>query len=106
MAEITLNNIKQFFQGNTRMFADKIGKSLGSKFLRLSPYLQEQIQYRASKCQDCFQKGQCVGCGCSVPGKWFADEACKEKRWPDLMLKKEDWEAYKKQNNIEIKLDA
>ena len=40
MAEITLNNIKQFFQGNLRMFSNSLGR-LGIKYIRLPKYIQE-----------------------------------------------------------------
>jgi len=103
MAEINLSNIKQFFQGNLRMFSNSLGK-LGIKYIRLPKYIQEQVYYRSTKCQDCKQKGRCLYCGCSVPEKWFADEACKGNRYPDMMLKEETWEEYKTENNIVIDL--
>lgn len=105
MAEITWNNIKQFFQGNLRMFADTLGRYT-TKYLRLDKHIQEQVFYRGSKCQDCLKEKKCLYCGCAVPGKWFADQQCKGKRWPDMMLKAEDWDKYKQENNIEIDLDG
>lgn len=105
MSEINLTNIGQFIQGNSRMLANKLNSKLKFKFLELPDFIKEQIHYRESKCLDCAKAGECVHCGCSVPNKWFADKACKGKRWPDMMLKKEEWEAYKKQNNIEIVLN-
>lgn len=104
MSEVNWNNIKQFFQGNLRMIANNLGR-FSNKYLRLPLHIQEQVYYRSTKCPDCYEKKQCVYCGCSVPGKWFADDQCKGKRWPDMMLKVEDWETYKKQNNIEIHLN-
>ena len=104
MAEINKENIKQFFQGNLRMFADKLSKLSGS-FIKLPKHIQEQVYFRSTKCTDCFEKGKCLYCGCAVPGKWFADNQCKGKRWPNMMLKAEDWESYKKENNIVIQLD-
>lgn len=105
MAEITLNNIKQFFQGNSRMFANKLGNKFGIPFLKTSLHNQEQIFYRASLCKDCEKLGHCQACSCPVPNKWFADKACEGKRYPDLMSK-EKWEEYKKVNNIVIDLNV
>jgi len=104
MAEINKNNIKQFFQGNLRMFANSLSKFTRS-YIGLEKHIQEQVYYRSTKCQDCFQEKKCLYCGCSVPGKWFADDQCKGKRWPAMMLKAEDWERYKQENNIEIQLN-
>lgn len=105
MAEINKENIKQFFQGNLRMFADTLSKYTNS-YIRLPKHIQEQVYFRSTKCQDCLKKGQCLYCGCSVPGKWFADAQCKGKRYPDMMLKAEEWETYKRENKIEINLNG
>ena len=80
------------------MLANNLGH-YGITFLQLPEYIQEQIAYRKSKCPDCFERNACQSCGCSVPGKWFADAACSGKRYPDLMGK-DDWEKFKKENNL------
>jgi len=103
--KITLSNIKQFLQGNLRMFANSLGKYT-KDYISLPVHIQEQVFYRSTKCPDCKAIGECINCGCSVPGKWFADKACKEKRYPDMMLKKQMWENYKKENGIKIKLNV
>lgn len=106
MSEITINNIKQFLQGNGRMFADKLANKFKVPFLKAKPFVQEQIYYRSSLCQDCLAIGHCKFCSCDVPGKWFANKACKGKRWPDLMFNEEQWNNFKKTNNIQINLDV
>ena len=57
MAKVTLNNIGQFFQGNSRMFANKLGNKFGIPFLKTSLHNQEQIFYRASLCKEVCKKG-------------------------------------------------
>lgn len=89
-------NIKQYIEGNLNMLQDDLlGKPI---------YYKEQILYRASKCEDCYEKGKCKECGCALPGKHYVKEACSD-RFPDLMNKK-DWEQYKIDNSIEIKLNG
>lgn len=96
LKDITLSNIKKFIQGNTRYF----GESWGI----VKPEIKEQVAWRATHCSDCIEQGKCVYCGCKVPGKWYVNESCnKGKRFPDLM-KKDAWERYKKENNIDISL--
>lgn len=94
MAKITINNIKQFIEGNTNLLYDAvIGKP---------KYYQEQIVYRASKCSDCLEDGKCVYCGCDLPGKHYVKKSCNNgERFPDLMDEKE-WEEFKEKNKIEI----
>lgn len=97
--DITLNNIKAFFTGNFRMFYDKL--------VGLPLHLQEQVRYRAAKCEDCMTvghktkgPGHCKECGCSVPGKWFVSKSCNNgKRFPDLM-EKDEWDNFRKNNRI------
>lgn len=95
LSDITLKNIKAFIQGNVRM--------LGDKWDLVDPHVQEQVAYRGAICKDsCLAKGKCEVCGCSVPGKLYVTKSCnKGSKFPDLMGK-EDWEKYKKENNIEI----
>jgi len=92
-----LNKVKQFIEGNLNMLEDKVfGKPL---------YYKEQIIYRMKQCPDCNKEGKCRYCGCSVPGKHYVEETCNRgDRFPDLM-NETDWNQYKKDNNIEIKVN-
>lgn len=92
-----MNKVKQFVEGNLNLiYDDLIGKPI---------YYKEQIFYRASKCQDCHRIGVCLQCGCSLPGKHYVAKSCNGGvRFPDLM-DEESWEKYKKENDIQIKLD-
>ena len=91
-----LKNIKHFIEGYSRFYYDKL--------IGLHPHIQEQILYRMQVCKDdCMVKGECKYCGCDVPKKMFVIESCNEgERFPDIM-NKEDWEQYKKENNIILK---
>lgn len=92
--KITLNNIKEFIEGNTRMLLSERGKQ--------PQHLQEQYAYRILQCQnDCAIKKECKYCGCSFPGKIYVSKSCNNgERFPDLMNAKE-WEEFKKENKIE-----
>lgn len=92
---ITPKKIFHFFEGNLKMLGDQLNL--------LSKHEREQVAYRAEICKnDCIKSGYCVNCGCSVPGKLYVKESCNNgTRFPDLM-NKDDWEKYKKDNNIEI----
>ena len=91
--KINLNNIKQYLEGNTEMLKDKLG---------LQPdYYKEQIAYRMLQCKDdCVPKGECLYCGCSLPGKMYVTQSCNYgSRFPDLM-NEDNWNKYKKENEI------
>jgi hypothetical protein len=90
---ITWNNVYQFLEGNIKMLGDKLDM--------LPIHIKEQVLFRSKKCEnDCMKLGYCVHCGCDVPGKLYVKESCNNgSRFPDLM-EKEDWEKYKKENNI------
>lgn len=90
--QITLNNIKQYIQGNKNLMLAQAG-------LKPEWYL-EQIAYRMLKCQDCLSNSKCSICGCSVPGKLYVNTSCNNGlRFPDITNEK-DWIEYKKLNNI------
>lgn len=93
---LNLKNIKAFFEGYTRMLGDRIN--------RVPEHTREQVIYRAEICKDtCVKKGKCDYCGCSVPGKLYVKKSCNNgERFPDLM-NKEDWELFKKENNVKSK---
>ena len=53
---------------------------------------------------DCLKSRQCIYCGCSVPGKLYVSKSCNGgERFPDMM-DSEEWEKYKKEKNIKIKV--
>jgi hypothetical protein len=90
--KITIKNISNFIEGNLKL--------LGNKFNLLSNHQKEQILYRSMKCQDCAETGSCKQCGCTLPGRWYSSESCNNnERFPDIM-NEENWEQYKKDNNI------
>lgn len=92
--EITLDNIKAFIQGNARLY----------KLVALESYQLEQVAYRAQICyQSCYVDADkyCEACGCSVPGKWYANKACKGNKYPDMM-DEASWIQYKLDNELDI----
>lgn len=93
MVKLTIQNVKNFAQGTFRLAEMELGL--------LDQHILEQAAYRESLCPDCAEAGKCVGCGCSVPGRWFSDPSCSKNRYPAIM-EIDQWEQYKKDNNIEI----
>jgi hypothetical protein len=103
MSKINKKNIISFIQGNTRMLAKELGEI--TRFPLLAVHIQEQVLYRKSLCEDCLLQEKCMYCGCSVPGKLYSTKTCGSGRWGDL-LPLEEWEIFKIQNNIVIKLET
>lgn len=74
----------------------------------LPPHLQEQIIWRRTevmiKSPLCWKQGQCVECGCEILGKTMEDRGCSNKENPCYpeMMSKENWETYKKINEIKL----
>ena len=108
--KVNLVNIKSFVEGNSRLLIDNLGNS----FFKLDNHIKEQVAYRASICyESCFEKGfyiqqknkfrkkSCKSCGCSVPGKWYSNDACSGNTYPDLM-DEYTWHIYKQANKIEL----
>lgn len=93
MKKITIDNIKQYIEGNSKMFLNKLGFQ--------AKHLQEQIAYRMIQCKDdCMIVKKCKYCGCDVPGKMYVSKSCNNnERFPDLMSKIE-WDKYKYTNDI------
>jgi hypothetical protein len=87
------NNIKSFVEGYAKYFYDKL--------VGLPKHNQEEIAWRLSKCQeDCIPNKACVYCSCPPEKKVFVKESCNNgERFPDLRTK-EEWEEFKKENNI------
>lgn len=93
--KITINNVKNFIEGNIESYKNKIG---------LTPrYIVEQYHYRLEVCKDdCLVEGRCKVCGCPPTGRSWASSSCnKGERFPDFMDSK-SWEEFKKENNIDI----
>lgn len=89
--EITLNNIYNFIEGNTRLFTKSIQPE----------HIKQQIAYRMLLCKDdCAKEGNCIKCGCDYPGRVYTTESCNTDRFPDFMSRI-DWEEFKKDKNIE-----
>ena len=89
--EITLNNIYNFIEGNTRLFTKSIQPD----------HIKQQIAYRMLLCsKDCAITKQCIKCGCDYPGRVYTTESCNTDRFPDFMSRI-DWEEFKKDKNIE-----
>jgi len=93
MAKLTISNIMSFIEGYSKEAYDIL--------IGLQPHIQEQVAYRHSKCKDdCIPNKGCVHCGCEPIGKHFVKKSCNNgARFPDLMGK-EEWENFKKENNI------
>lgn len=91
MGKITLNNIKNFIEGNLQMIINQSGFTSDS--------YKEQIAYRMLKCEDCLTVGKCSNCGCSLPGRFYTSESCNKDRFPDIMSE-EKWIKYKTDNGI------
>lgn len=91
---LNLNNIKSFIVGNSLYYYDMM--------IGLPEYYKEQVIYRMDKCKDdCLPNGECIKCGCPTIKKMMNPESCNGgERFPDIM-NKEDWEEFKKENNIE-----
>lgn len=89
--QITLSNIYNFIEGNTRLFTKEIQPD----------HIKQQIAYRMLICKDdCAKNGKCIKCGCSYPGRVYTSQSCNTDRFPDFMSRI-DWEKFKKDNNIE-----
>ena len=92
--KINLKNITGYLQGNFRYYRDK--------FRKYPPWLQEQLQYRYSKCkEDCIPNKACIVCTCPPLKKAFLKESCNPDRFPDLMDEK-DWVEYKKEHKLKF----
>ena len=88
--EITLSNIYNFIEGNTRLFTKSIQPE----------HIKQQIPYRMLLCKDdCAKEGHCIKCGCDYPGRVYTSESCNLDRFPNLMSRIE-WEEFKIKNEI------
>ncbi len=100
-AKLSWRNIKKFLQGNFYVIAYKI-PFLRSRFIDESREEQYQWRYQqvAENSFDCILKGECY-CGCDLEGLIMSDAPCQEEPacYP-AMMKKAEWEKYKKDNKI------
>ena len=100
-AKITLHNIKRFIQGYWRYFLFKFSKD-SSDLNLLSKHKQEQFKWRMRVMNpECLKNKKCVICGCETPFLQMADDSCEGNCYPAFMSK-EDWNKYKKENQILI----
>ena len=84
--KLNKRNLVNFLEGNYRWLLNELKG--------LPEHVQEQIEYRSSVC-DC--KDECKHCGCPLPKRWFSTEACGNGS-PDLMVDKNKWLEWKKEN--------
>lgn len=61
----------------------------------------EQIIFRMYICESCLENKKCKGCHCNVYDKLIEPVSCNPKVFPNMMNQNE-WDAYKKTNNIQI----
>lgn len=55
----------------------------------------EQIIFKRSMCPECYQKGECIHCGCNFKDISISKEAsCSEGKWGKILEDKE-WGEYK-----------
>jgi hypothetical protein len=100
-AKINTENVLAVLQSLTR----KTQKHLGG--FDLPEYLYQQIFWRRHmvilKSPECWETGACKVCGCEIIGKTMEDRACEnDPACYPAMMKKEEWEQYKKDNNIKL----
>lgn len=96
LEEITLKNIKSFFQGHARHYLDKISL--------LPLYTKEQVFYRIYTCREtCVPFHKCEKCTCPAIEKSYATASCNLSKFPNLMSKIE-WEEFKLINKIDEKV--
>ena len=89
---ITTKNIFGYIQGNFRKFVEDIPSAIPK-------HIYEQIQYRIGVMNiTCLENKQCP-CACSVPQKQYEDRSCELNCYGPI-LKKAEWETFKKENSI------
>lgn len=86
--QITLKNIKYFFQGYFYLGLEKL------KWLSLIlKHRKEQFEFRKQRVTkihpDCIKNKSCIHCGCATPALFLADKACELGCYPEIMTKKQ-----------------
>jgi hypothetical protein len=88
-------NVRDFIEGNYMMWKDQLRNS------GIAKHYKEQAIYRALLCRPCLVNGRCVECGCKTPNMFFSiNKEDSQKKW-GKMLEAEEWEAFKKDNDID-----
>lgn len=83
-----LSDIRNFFEGNFLFFRQNHNQ----------PHINEQAEWRAFLCSDCFRNGKCRHCGCKTPNMFFSPHKTdSEGKWGQMMSASE-WENFKKSN--------
>ena len=96
--EITLRNIRSYFEGYLRSFMIKF-------FQGRLEHIYEQVEYRKSLVSAaspvCINEGKCKVCGCKTPELFYADKSCENVPpcYPPLVGKNE-WLEQKNLNSI------
>lgn len=68
----------------------------------------EQIAYRMMEpgCRACIYQGECVICHCPSPQQFYdQNNYCSGMNWVEMKETKEEWEVFKKENNIIIPIE-
>ena len=119
LKQITPANIIHYIVGNIRYFFFKRKvKNLDLSFIEndmdwedshentKASHTQEQFLYRIylvkTQSPKCLSQGACIICGCDTPELFFANKTCDGKCYPEMMKDKEEWEFYKKHNEIDM----
>lgn len=108
-AKVNFKNIRRYIQGWLRYLKygfekwyNRNKKEDDKQVSFLPDEYKEQYEWRLTVMNPtCLSNGQCVICGCETPQLQMSGEACEGKCYPDMMPK-EEWEAYKKANNIKL----
>jgi hypothetical protein len=91
-----VKNIRNYAQGHWN-------KMLDARFNHLEDHIKEQALYRANLCKPCYDNGKCTECGCSTPVMFFSPSKVDAKGKWGKMLNKEQWETFKKENELPVK---
>lgn len=89
-------DVQNFIKGNWNYLQFQ----LESRFIKQE--VKEQALYRAMLCSPCLEEGKCKICHCSTPAMFFApDKKDALGNWGE-MLKKDQWNKFKEENDISI----
>lgn len=94
--EVSTEDIINFVEGNLNYL-----RSL-SNFFKLDYHIREQAIYRSYLCRDCLDAGYCKICNCMTPHMFYSPRKVdSDNKW-SAMLTKDQWETFKKDNNIDM----
>jgi hypothetical protein len=83
----------------------KVKNFLGAKYRQHTSddTVMQQFYWRqklvVEKSPMCILSGKCVHCGCDTPDLFYGEQPCEGNCFPEWM-EKEEWEDFKKTNNI------